>query len=400
MNILSLFDGISCCQQALKELKIPCIYYASEIDKYCISITQHNFPETIQLGDVKNVGIHSLPSGTQVDLLIGGSPCQDLSISKKNREGLSGSRSNLFYEYVRILKELKPTYFVLENVASMPKEAKATITEIMGVEAIMINASLVSAQQRKRLFWTNIPNITQPEDQHIYLKHILQPPSEVEDKYIISKQRTSSIKKSGIGKTRDVEGKTTAITASYYKTPNDGNYIPIACSLRGRYIENGKRKDVLGAKTTQRLEVGGEKAHTITSVCKDSLVKLGHIGNSDAQGNRVYSIDGKTPTLSSNGGGLGAKMGLYDTTDSRPEIGQANRVYGGEGKTPPLQDWSPKVNDTITIRRLTPIECERLQSLPDNYTKEPKISDTQRYKALGNSFNCAVIKGIIKCLIF
>ena len=124
MKILSLFDGISVAQQALKELGIKCEYYASEIDKYAIQITQKNFPETKQLGSVVGLKIDFQP-----DLLIGGSPCQDLSIAKKNREGLKGSRSGLFYEYVRILKEVRPKYFILENVNSMPKEAKETITK-------------------------------------------------------------------------------------------------------------------------------------------------------------------------------------------------------------------------------------------------------------------------------
>lgn len=125
MKILSLFDGISIAQQALKNIGIiPEVYYASEIDKYAIQITQKNFPDTIQLGSVVGLKVDFQP-----DLLVGGSPCQDLSIAKKNREGLSGSRSSLFYEYVRILKEVKPKYFILENVNSMPKEAKETITK-------------------------------------------------------------------------------------------------------------------------------------------------------------------------------------------------------------------------------------------------------------------------------
>ena len=127
MNVLSLFDGISIAQQSLKELNIPVEkYYASEIDKYAISITQKNFPNTIQLGDIKNIKGEDF---TNIDLIIGGSPCQDLSIAKKNRKGLKGNRSSLFYEFVRLVKEVKPRYFILENVNSMPKEDKETITK-------------------------------------------------------------------------------------------------------------------------------------------------------------------------------------------------------------------------------------------------------------------------------
>jgi len=158
MKILSLFDGISIAQQALKELNIQVEkYYASEIDKYAISITQHNFPDTIQLGSVTDINWNTLSEtnkSVDIDLIIGGSPCQDLSIAKKNREGLKGSRSALFYEFVRLIKEVKPKYFILENVNSMPKEAKAIITmELFNIPPVMINAALISAQNRKRLFW-------------------------------------------------------------------------------------------------------------------------------------------------------------------------------------------------------------------------------------------------------
>jgi len=149
MKILSLFDGVSCARVACERAGIDVeAYIACEIDKYAIQVSQKNWPEIKQMGSV--VG-HSF--NLDIDLLIGGSPCQDLSIAKKNRKGLDGERSGLFWEYVRILKEVKPKYFILENVNSMPKEAKALITETLGVEPVMINASLVSAQNRKRLFW-------------------------------------------------------------------------------------------------------------------------------------------------------------------------------------------------------------------------------------------------------
>src|SRR3990167_3913776 len=153
MKILSLFDGISCARVALERAGIEVdTYHASENDPYAIKISQKNFPEIIQMGrvqDVKFIG----GAGSFCDLLIGGSPCQDLSIAKRNRKGLSGERSGLFWEYVRVLEEIKPKWFILENVASMPQEAKDTITKALGVEPILFNASLVSAQMRKRLFW-------------------------------------------------------------------------------------------------------------------------------------------------------------------------------------------------------------------------------------------------------
>lgn len=172
MNILSLFDGISCGHVALERAGIKVDkYYAREIDKYAIQVTQKNYPDTIQLGDINDFEKWDLP---QIDMIIGGSPCQDLSIAKKGRKGLDGERSGLFWRYVDCLKKFKPKWFLLENVASMPKEAKQLISETLGVEPIMINSALVSAQQRKRLYWTNIPGITQPEDKAILLKDVLE----------------------------------------------------------------------------------------------------------------------------------------------------------------------------------------------------------------------------------
>ena len=185
MNVLSLFDGMSCGQITLDQLGIKFDgvndkYFASEIKQNAIKVTQHNYPDTIQLGDVTKLNGYMLP---KIDLLIGGSPCQDLSLANKDRLGLKGSKSSLFWEYVRLLKELKPKYFMLENV-EMPTNDLQTITEILGVNPVNINSSLVSAQQRNRYYWTNIPGdeinlfgetiISQPKDKKIKLKDVLE----------------------------------------------------------------------------------------------------------------------------------------------------------------------------------------------------------------------------------
>ena len=269
MRVLSLFDGISCARVAVGE----CEYFACEIDKYAIQVSKSNFPDIVHLGDVKTA---ILPK--DIDLLIGGSPCTDLSIAKKDRKGLEGIHSRLFWEYVRVLKEIKPKWFILENVASMPNKDKDIITKALGVEPIMINAALVSAQSRKRLFWTNIPVEGLPEDKGIMLKDILE----------------------------DVEGQIKPMTTIKPK----GNDF--------------KQIGYLGSKNSG---VGGQAL-------------------------RVYDPEYKAPT---------SGVGLY------------------------------KIKETI--RRLTPLECERLQSLPDNYTSG--ISNTQRYKCLGNAFNVEVIKFIL-----
>lgn len=194
MKVLSLFDGIAGAKQALKELNIDCNYYASEIDNYAMQVAKANHSDIIHIGDVKslfkyhhfNDGKHSqfynINRG-ELDLLIGGSPCQDLSIAKKDRKELQGDRSSLFYEYVRILNEVKPKYFILENVASMSKASKQAITkELFNIDPIMINSALLTAQNRKRLYWVGKlvdgkyqqVKIEQPQDKKIYLKDIIE----------------------------------------------------------------------------------------------------------------------------------------------------------------------------------------------------------------------------------
>jgi len=169
MTVLSLFDGISCGQLALKRAGVHVDrYYASEIEPNAIKVTQHNFPDTIQLGDVRNIKVDNLP---KIDLLIGGSPCQSISTLGK-MDGMEG-KSGLFYEYLRLLHETKPKWFLLENVRGN-KKAVDEITEQMGVEPVLVNSALVSAQQRNRLYWTNIP-FQQPEDKGVVLRDILEP---------------------------------------------------------------------------------------------------------------------------------------------------------------------------------------------------------------------------------
>jgi DNA (cytosine-5)-methyltransferase 3A len=170
MNVLSLFDGISCGQLALQRTSVEVEnYFASEIDKYAIQVTQHHFPNTVQLGSVVGLDTSTLP---KIDLLIGGSPCQSFSRSGDNT-GFDG-KSGLFWEYVRILNEVKPTYFLLENVV-MKKKWENIITEAIGVEPVMIDSKFFSAQKRQRLYWTNIPIDKHIEDRNINILDILIP---------------------------------------------------------------------------------------------------------------------------------------------------------------------------------------------------------------------------------
>lgn len=291
MNVLGLFDGISCGQVALHKAGIKIDrYFASEIEDKPIKVTQRNFPETIQLGDITKIDSKILDELPEIELLIGGSPCQDLSVYKYDRgevEGLNGSKSNLFYHYERIFKYLKPKYFLLENVP-MQKEWEDIITEILGVEPILINSNLVCAADRKRLYWTNIPGIEQPNDEGIILQDIVQEASEVPEKY-------------------------------WYNRP---------------FTYNGDDEKV-----------------------QCTLIMKGHRHMKE-----VYNLKGKCNTLTTcNGGNLQKKV---------------------------FQDGK--------CRKLTPLEYERLQNLPDGYTEG--ICDTARYSAIGNGWTVDVIAHIFKNL--
>jgi DNA (cytosine-5)-methyltransferase 3A len=511
LRCLSLFDGISGCQQALKNLGIECEIYASEIDKYAIQITQKNFPNTVQLGDVRSLQyFNKTLTGTfnaidctrevnnvDIDLLCGGSPCQDLSIAKKGRKGLDGERSGLFYEYVRILKEVKPKFFILENVASMSKESKELITkELFNIEPIMINSSLLTAQQRKRLYWIGELQedgtykqitIKQPQDKRILLKDILESGEGIE---VINqgKEINKTIIKSHCLMARDYKG--------FGNQPMSAVAESICVASRGRNIVDGKRCDVKGAKTEQRLEPNlSYKTNTLTSVQKDNLIlqpidkvkyeiikkqyekrtnnidiefnkylkeqkisskktiqeisdycneskttiehyfrldssraipnkevylKLKEIINLDnrfdkhineteilestfEQNLRLYDINYKAPTLTSSGN-IPIRVGHFN------KGGQGDRIYsiegksinlsangGGRGACTELYKMNLPIGDYL-IRSLTPIECERLQGFDDNYTNS--VSKTQRLKALGNSFTVPVIEHILKAILY
>ena len=268
-------------------------------------MSEKNYPDIKRLGSVCDISCNTFEP---IDLLIGGSPCQDLSIAKKGRKGLDGDRSGLFWEYVRIRDLVKPKWFILENVASMPQKDKDIITEAMGVEPVIFNASLVSAQARKRLFWTNI-KFELPMDRGIILKDILQSDGEVDERMV------------------NKDKKAYTITSSYTKVSASEAQIK-------HNIEKKQR----------------------------TMVKIGIVNNSTVQGNRVYSQEGKSACLSAKSGGIGSNTGLYKIQEN--------------------------------IRKLTPIECERLQSLPDNYTEG--VSNSQRYKCLGNAFNAQVITWILE----
>lgn len=366
MKVLSLFDGISCARVALDQSGIPVeAYYASEIDKHAIEISKKNWPDILQLGDIKgirnlkeinvdgyanpgviNVYQYKIP---EIDLLIGGSPCQDLSIAGK-RKGLAGERSGLFYEYLRIRDEVKPKYFILENVASMSKEAKEEISKCLGIEPIMINAALVSAQQRKRLFWVG---------------------KLVGDKY----------------------------EQVYIDLPEDKNIL---------------LKDIIHETRGEKFDLEKYiiKASNLTWVKNPKTTRLGQF-NKGGQGDRIYSTEGKSIALSALGGGRGAKTGLYlivpeatkqgyavaevgDSVDLSFPNSSTRRGRVGKKAKNLMTSSSIGVVGNGYVRKLTPIECCRLQCIPDNTTEG--FSDGKAYKATGNAFNADVISHILTYL--
>ena len=279
MNVLSLFDGLSCGQIALNHAEIKYDkYFASEIDEYAIKVTQHNYPETIQIGDVTQVKGSDLP---KIDLLIGGSPCQSFSNAGKG-EGFDG-KSGLFWEFVRLLDECKPKYFLLENV-KMKKEWQKIISKALNIEPILINSNLVSAQNRERLYWTNIPNIEKPINKNIFIEDILD--ESFDEKYWLAKKNSELL-----------------------RNKVDLSNAPNLCCI-----------DVY---------------------------------------NKKFKTDRKSPTL------------------TLPHHNSLRFYQNGK------------------LRKLTPNEYEKLQTVPIDYTNTG-ISDTHRYAMLGNGWTVDVITHIFK----
>ena len=191
MNVLSLFDGMSCGQLALKKLGVNVnAYYSSEIDANAIKVTNKNFPDTIQLGDIKKIDVNSLP---KIDLIMAGSPCQSFS-SAGDGTGFEG-KSGLFWDFVNILKQVNPKYFLFENVV-MKKEWEEIITKALGVKPIKINSSLVSAAHRKRLYWTNISKVKSPSDKGITIEDVVESEVDVDEKlWLKDKNKNLLLKK-------------------------------------------------------------------------------------------------------------------------------------------------------------------------------------------------------------
>lgn len=405
MNVLSLFDEMSCGQIALREAGIKVDkYFASEIDKHAIAQTQLNFPDTIQLGDVTQVRGSDLP---KIDLLIGGSPCQGFSFAGKQLN-FKDPRSVLFFEYVRILRELKAINpdikFLLENVR-MRKEYEYVISKELGLFPVEINSALVSAQNRVRLYWTNIrtrtegffsevyTDIPQPTDKGIFLRDILELEEAVSEKYNVSeasKRRIEKLqnKKSGfapkinpdksgallVGNNSSkmaLSGGTTLVTPSIYQRPRGEN--------KGRFIE-GKTPTLTACAWEQNniLCISSNQAHATVAINKS------------------------TPMVAAMGMGGGhipmVVSGIFRT--HKADYG-FREIKSGKAGTIPARARQDGSNQNVAIidnrlRRLTPTECARLQTIPDWYVWN--CSETQIYKMLGNGWTVEVIKHIFSYL--
>ena len=475
MNVLSLFDGMSCGQIALNRLGIKYDkYFACEIDKYAMQVTQHNFPDTIQLGDVQFVTKETF--GThKIDLVIGGSPCQGFSFAGKQLN-FEDPRSALFFEFVRLVRELKPKYFLLENV-KMKKEYQNVITQYMGVEPIEINSALVSAQNRRRLYWTNIPNVGQPEDKGIVLKDIIE--TSVSDEYFAGEKLQRGYKggnqlnpnyKSQANTIHDTNDKSGTICAGTHGYANgyikhdleqvDGKLRHPEATKKG-YAEAGEGEGLdltFPESKTRRGRAMKDKSNCLTAAGHEMGVvidpskpnqinpdKSAKSSSEDEKGtqphmqDRVFHEDGKSHALTASFSSR-TNVGKFEEEDKelRPATIVGRRlnergVREDYNKDVPITQClqvkhNPDKSGTLTTvekdnvlseneagrypnayedkklvwRKLTPLECERLQTVPDGYSLvlddngKQLVSDSQRYKMLGNGWTIDVITHIMK----
>ncbi len=329
MITLSLFDGMSCGQLALQKLGVePELYMASEIDAAAIKVTQRNFPKTKQLGDVTRVDPKRI---ARPDLLIGGSPCQGFSFAG-NQLNFEHPESKLFFEYARLLDELKPRLFLLENVV-MKKEYEDVISNTLGVKPVLINSNLITAQNRKRLYWTNIEGIGQPEDKKIGWGQVREHGVKAQKHYYTHKAMqwlaNESIKKGRPLTIHRDDEKMQMLEANHHKKYSSQRFFAVA-----DYDE--------GIDTSKFPVYGGDDPES------------GPIKIELKNGQLFATKDGKEHAITRPGDLPDGKFGL---------------------------------------RYVTPLECERLQTVPDGYSSP--VSDTQRYRMLGNGWTVDVISHIL-----
>lgn len=464
MNVLSLFDGMACGMLALLKIGIQVNdYYAYEIDKYAVQTAKHNFPNIQELGDVFNADFEQYVG---IDYLIGGSPCTYWSIAQspdKRETTASGIGWELFSQYVRALHEAKPRYFIYENNKSMAKAIYNSISETFGFEPIMINSALVSAQNRQRLYWVGKRNadgtyskvdVQQPEDRGILLKDVLdgfaikEKSPCIDTNYYKGGNYTNVKKQSGQRMccaepvACRCRGRTTKDGKKYAKyecrEDNKSNTLDtnitngnmVAEPVCMRYERSDKAKQLRKDYESGAIKHGYHEYHelqprvdgksnTLSTVQKDNPicepVRVGLFPTSDgrlldSQGMRVYSVDAKSVTQSAQGGGMGAKTGLYAIPVEFDGDIPIKAVSGADGKTYTVYEVKSGnitikgktypiklVDGYYIIRKLTVSECKRLQTVPEWY--EFPVSNTQAYKMLGNGWTVDVIAHLLKYMV-
>ena len=380
MKVLSLFDGMSCCRLALEKIDVSVEkYYASEIDKYAIEVTQANYPDTEQLGDVTAWETWGL-DWASIDLVTGGFPCQAWSLAGKQL-GDKDERGKLFWTMLEVMAKVMAhnpkAFYLMENV-KMKKEFESYITHhteqaLPNVYKYLINSALVSAQSRQRYYWTNIPGVEQPEDRGIVLRDILE--DEVGSEY-----------RAGEHLQKNYQG---------------GNQLNPSYKSQNNTIHDSNGKSATLAAGTHGY-CNGYVAET-----KPKQVGIAADINGHDVLKRVYSPEGKSPTLNSMGGGNREPKVVSGALRARSKNQDGKNVGWKETKPEQMLELrkdekansvssvskdSVVVNEELTWRKLTPLECERLQTVPDGYTAG--VSNTQRYKMLGNGWTVDVIAHI------
>jgi DNA-cytosine methyltransferase len=349
MNILSLFDGMACGRIALERAGVPVTnYFASEIDKYSMTVAKANYPDIKHIGAAQDVRATDLPP---IDLVMGGSPCQGFSFAGKQL-AFDDPRSKLFFEFVRVLKEVKPKYFLLENVR-MKKEYLAVISEQLGVEPVLVNSALVSAQNRQRYYWCNWA-FKQPEDKRVHLCDVIE-------QGVVDRDKSLCL-------------------LAGYEHKFEIN----------RYINKSIHQAVLVLQVPRGNNPGG-----------------------------VRALDGKTPCMSAHSwehnNHLVTALTEQRTEEAKRIRKECMQLYGKDFSPRRAKELVPRtdgkmncltaaystkehtlIDETLHYRKLTPIECERLQTVPDDYTNH--VSNAQRYKMLGNGWTVDVIAHIFKVM--
>ena len=413
INVLSCFDGLSGGQLALEKSGIKVNqYFASEIDKYAIAVAKYNYPNMIHLGDVKKIDTSTLP---KIDLMLAGSPCTDLSFAGLGKGLVKGEQSSLFFDWWELVQELKPKYIFLENVR-MKEEYKKQISEILGFEPTAINSSLVSAQNRYRLYWFGVRDgntykaipISQPEDRGIVLADILE--QGLDDSWTLSDQAQDRARTNPRSRAFTPEQeKSGALLSNQYKQSTDSLY-----AVADGCIQVGETAEIKGYDIIKRVYSPEGKAPTLTTM------QGGHrepkVATTDPKGGRIVNrrkVDGVTKD---NQLDLPLKPYLEvradDKTNCISTVQKDNVVVsqirdkskavrvGGRGSYD-RHEWDSV--DELHWRKLTPKECARLQTVPDNHcimgsfdgVVKP-ISKSQQYKMLGNGWTIDVIAHILE----